>query len=332
MSDITSIVPVISDGQNSYLVTTSNNKQHILDAETFKRIMSISPDLLAALCSENNTSRLAASASRSWLDNGWLPALEFLMATIDMTYADIEDSSASIRNDLLSQYRQTLPEPERLSPQALNNRRLEFSGTFPKFTTSHLLSRRTTRIFSTEPITYNSFAQMVVTGLKFVQVAAIRRQEDTREVDLLVSYGGAFRFYIVIFNVENLQPGVYEYYPSDQGLHCLKLGCYRNEVSDLLMQQPAPLSGAYSMFLVADYDWHMWRYRHSRALRNLYCDAGRIAQQLILAGLPLTIDAFSTPAIKDSAAAELLMLEDSIRYNAVYSITFGKKYIPPPSL
>jgi nitroreductase len=57
-------------------------------------------------------------------------------------------------------------------------------------------------------------------------------------------------------------------------------------------------------------------------LRNLYIDAGRVAQQLLLIAGAYAIGSFMTPALRDRALAALLHL-DPARQAPLYSVTMG---------
>lgn len=61
--------------------------------------------------------------------------------------------------------------------------------------------------------------------------------------------------------------------------------------------------------LTACFDRYMWRYRNSRALRNVYIEAGEFAQRLILSAVSVGFNTFLTPATRDSNADELLDLD-----------------------
>lgn len=260
----------------------------------------------------------------TWIDRGWLCSLTLLAETIGTRYLDLSDPNLAIRENVLAGYNSRQGPP----PQ-----RLQYTGKqvrLPQADTTEvaaellqpILQRRTRRVFTGTPVDLASVSNTLYHGLRPVREA----REAAFKADKLgelISFGGAFDFYAVAFDVSGLASGVYRYAPESHSLFSVSEASLREDVSNILMQQPAPQTCSLSLFLVADYDWQMWRYRHSRALLNLYCDAGRVAQRVIIYGERFGFSSFPTPAINDSQAALLLRLPDSDRFNAIYSVSMG---------
>lgn len=140
--------------------------------------------------------------------------------------------------------------------------------------------------------------------------------------NVLISVGSAIDIYLIVFAVEGLHPGVYLYEPERSTLVLRKLGNFQTETHQALAGQPDPTNAAVTIIFVADFDRYQWRYRHERALRNLYVEAGRLMQPLILAATAIGLGTGVTPAIRDELIPPLLRL-DNLNSQALHTLTVG---------
>ena len=179
------------------------------------------------------------------------------------------------------------------------------------------------------PETQASLSTILWNGLDGVRRT---RTAAAREIDLLgdlLSYGVAFDFYIIIYAVEALNPGVYFYDLSTHQLILLREGNLRDEMRECMLGQAAPKTAAWTIVMVADFAQYHWRYRHERGLRNLYIEAGRLAQNLILWAASYELASLPTPAIRDRQASKLLGIRWP-RQAPIYTLTMGKMRDPKP--
>jgi nitroreductase len=84
------------------------------------------------------------------------------------------------------------------------------------------------------------------------------------------------------------------------------------------------MTASFVVLTVADYAAYMWRYRHARALRNLYVDCGRANHDVMLAALSLDLHSFCTPALRDGDVDQALGI-DGRRFHAIYSVSYGSE-------
>lgn len=56
----------------------------------------------------------------------------------------------------------------------------------------------------------------------------------------------------------------------------------REVMQRCLIGHEGPASAACTLILSVEFERYQWRYRHERALRNLYVETGRIAHHLLL--------------------------------------------------
>lgn len=185
-----------------------------------------------------------------------------------------------------------------------------------------LESRRTSQAFRAE----KSIGSSLLAGLLENGFSVSRRYHvpDIQEHihNILHGVGFAFDPYIAVFNVDGLDPGIYYYSISQNRIRMESAGCFRQEVCAGLIGHSQALTAACTIFLVADFRRFQWRYRHERALRNLYVDAGRMAQYLILIATAYGLKNHLTPATVDSTLAKTLNI-DLERRQVFYGITLG---------
>jgi SagB-type dehydrogenase family enzyme len=142
---------------------------------------------------------------------------------------------------------------------------------------------------------------------------------------LLISVGAAFDVYVLVFALEGLDSGAYHYELEPPGLSLKRLGNLREEARTALAGQPDPTNAAATILLVADFDRYHWRYRHERALRNLYLECGRLMQPLVLTATGLGLRTGITPAIRDELIAPLLALDNG-NWQALHTLTIGRNH------
>jgi SagB-type dehydrogenase family enzyme len=145
---------------------------------------------------------------------------------------------------------------------------------------------------------------------------------DLKNYSVFDSYGTSFDFYLVNFSVNGLPLGVYTYVVDKHALNTHHRSLDRRELHDALIGHDAPLSCAFTLFIVGNYERSMFRYKHERALRNLYVESGRICQNLILSFTRLGYTTHITPASKDSKLIDLLALEKH-KQSSLYAISCG---------
>ncbi|NIA72316.1 SagB/ThcOx family dehydrogenase [Pelagibius litoralis] len=184
------------------------------------------------------------------------------------------------------------------------------------------MRRRTMRRYSTRPTPGGLFSAWLQRG--FGHVRRVRGLDlNSSYSHYLKTHGLAFDFYMILYNVEGKQSGVYFYRPVEQDLVEVRPGDFRQEMTRMLIGQTAPLSASWTAVFVADFPRYQWRYRHDRGLRHLYIDAGWVGQELIWAGMQFGLGALPTPATRDSDLCDLLKV-DPCRYAPIYTLTFGQ--------
>jgi SagB-type dehydrogenase family enzyme len=140
---------------------------------------------------------------------------------------------------------------------------------------------------------------------------------------------GIWEYYIVIFNIEGISPGVYRYCSTKHGLYLIKKGLFRNEVVKLLCGMAASSTASFLMILAIDLEKAMKNYPYNRALREIYIDSGRLAQKLLLKGMQHSVGGLPSPAMKDTQMCSFLDIDPN-KCIPIYTITMG--IVPENSL
>lgn len=169
-----------------------------------------------------------------------------------------------------------------------------------------LLNRRTKRVFNSQKIVGNCEFHM---GIK-------------NAVSNIYAFLNGYKIYTIVYNVENIIPGVYLYDFETASLLTISEGTFSEEMSANIQGMGTPRTASFSIILVADFDTLLEKMPYSRGLRDTYIDAGRIAQNLIIAYGQYGIFSLVTPALRDRAVAALLKLQEP-DFSPLYSLTFG---------
>lgn len=266
-----------------------------------------------------------------WFKRGWYDSLLYYVWSKKVNFIDDEDYSGDIRRSLIKGYLSDNSLPDRVV-ESLNCTKIKLP--IPENVTLNgaslkkiLLGRRTTRIFLDESMELEAFTNILWNGLS--RVRSIRKLSYEDPLDYFASHGTEFDFYVVAYNINNLQDGIYIYDVEDNFLCKLKSGDFKEQMIHNLWNHQAPKTANFTILLVTDFEQYQWRYRHERALRNIFIEAGRIAQRLILESERMGFSSLPTPATRDSSFDEMLNLRRNEQF-VLYTITVGKK--PSPSL
>jgi SagB-type dehydrogenase family enzyme len=260
-----------------------------------------------------------------WLDRGWDEAIETYLASRSVPF--IEDTVAPEERDharsqavraLLAE--QPIPRPPSAGPAAVPLPRpaADFGG---ESLGGVLARRRSTPYFSGIPVTADALAAVLWNGLHMLRVNRSIEPSE-RPLEALQSIGSAFDTYVLSYDMTGLSHGCYFYEPERHMVELRKSGQHQAKFEELLIGQPSPRRASAAILLVIDFSRYQWRYRHERALRSLYFEAGRLMQHLLVAATAQGMLTHVTPAMKDTAVLEFLGLPKKT-YQAAYCLTLG---------
>jgi SagB-type dehydrogenase family enzyme len=256
-----------------------------------------------------------------WWQREWHPSLEYYLWSRKATYVDEHDVSGEHRRETLQHYLVQDAPPARLKPVG---ERCTFPTPTPppeNVTLGEvLMQRRTMRRYIPEPVTDQVFSSVLWFGLD--EIRRVRQLPLDDVLNYLRSYGVAFDVYIVVYSIEGFAPGVYYYDLTQHSVVRIRCGDYRQHMNHILQEMGAPNTASWTIVFVADFAQYQWRYRHERALRNLYIEAGRLGQQLLLVGMSYGLGTLPTPATRDCDVSALLEI-DQLRQAPIYTLTMG---------
>lgn len=135
-------------------------------------------------------------------------------------------------------------------------------------------------------------------------------------------FANIWKYYIFIFNVEGILPGIYRYCSTNHGLCLIKQGLFRNEAVKLLCGMAASFTASFLLILSIDLDVAMKKFPYNRALREIYIDSGRLAQKILMKGAQHSVGGLPSPAMKDSQMCSFLEIDPN-KCIPIYSITMG---------
>jgi nitroreductase len=119
-----------------------------------------------------------------------------------------------------------------------------------------------------------------------------------------------------------MKEGIFSYSLDSHSVTTLRHGNFADEVVKVMQGMQTARTASLTIFLCANFPKAMKIFPHSSGLRDLYVDAGRIIQGLILAAGAAGLGCLPTPALSDKPSEDLLDLRTP-REAAVYSCTVG---------
>src|SRR5690606_31044631 len=117
-----------------------------------------------------------------------------------------------------------------------------------------------------------------------------------------------WQYYLIAFNISDLCPGIYRYYNKARCLELVKKGVFREEISETLCGFATPFTAAFTIVLAIDIEVAQIKLPYNRALREIYIDAGRLGQKILIKGMQHGIGGVPI-AMRDSMMAELLQID-----------------------
>lgn len=266
--------------------------------------------------------------SKHWLDRNWSSSLFYYISSKKIHFCDNNENANSTRAELIKSYFtnngapvfyktqgdvKELPTPKDLSPDPLE-------------LLSRLLNRKTIRSYPRISLPFEDLSSLLYNALQ--EARKTRESYINGSIDTPLNFfctrGLAFEYFLVIYRVDALAPGVYHYDLTKHELTLIAEGDFREFMIDCLQGMNSPKTANLTLVMTSDFDIYKWRYRHERSLRNLYIESGRYTQGILQTAMLLGLGGLCTPAIKDSKLLSLLNL-DPHRFSPMYTLTLGFK-------
>ncbi len=178
-----------------------------------------------------------------------------------------------------------------------------------------LLSRRSTRSYTGEPLALREVSQLLW---------AAQGTTDPRGFRTAPSAGALYplEIYVVAGNVENLSPGIYRYEPDEHRLRKIMEGDIRDELADAALGQGSVRNGAAIFVFTAVYERTTRKYG-DRGIRYVHIEVGHAAQNLCLQATAMGLGLVTAGAFDDEEVAGVLQLHQDEA--PLYVIPVGRK-------
>ncbi|RFA31980.1 hypothetical protein CAI16_19315 [Virgibacillus dokdonensis] len=260
-----------------------------------------------------------------WNDRNWELSLNYYCWTRDISFVDNGKEYNRKREEVLQEFLNEEDIPKKKEINILKKIHLpKFEAEQDKtYSLGEVLLRRTNvQTFKDIEMKKNTFNRIIYNAFSNMKKEANNVDYDKDILNLLRGLGYPFNVYLLIFNVEGLEPGIYHYNIQDHSLGLIDKGDFRKDLQKVLIGQSAPLTSSFALLLTVDYRQKQWRYRHERELRNTYLASAQITQQFILSATENDAFCNLTPASQDRYASQLLKLDDKYE-QLLYTVNVG---------
>lgn len=175
--------------------------------------------------------------------------------------------------------------------------------------------RRSIRNYSKKPLKKENLSQLLWA------TQGITGEFTGYELRAVPSAGALYpvETYVIVNNVEGIEPGVYHYDVREHELEMLKAGDFREDVASAALDQDMAYSASCVFVWTAIFARSTWKY-NQRAYRYIYLDAGHIAQNLALSAVSSGLGTCQIGALYDEEVNSLLDVdgeEESVIYMTV---------------
>jgi SagB-type dehydrogenase family enzyme len=178
--------------------------------------------------------------------------------------------------------------------------------------------RRTVRLFSPGPVRFDDLAAVV--GGTWGQTGWIIGEILGRLVIKTSPSAGALHpieCYVLAWKVRGLTAGLYHFDVAADELRLLRSGNFSTEAVRAASGQRWIRGAAFLCVMTAVFTRTLWKYRAESAYRNLYLDAGHLAQTFCLIATARGLGPFTTAAIQHSYIESLIGL-DGVKEFPIY--------------
>jgi SagB-type dehydrogenase family enzyme len=186
-----------------------------------------------------------------------------------------------------------------------------------------IIERRSCRNFEDKTLSLKSFSKILYFGYGVTHVMDF---ENFEILGRACPSGGAlypYEIYPVVFNVDELEQGIYHYCPFDHSVELLKTGDFVNQIIQLFMQQYYIANSSACIVLSSVLERTTWKYG-SRGYRYMLLEAGHLAQNMCLISTANGLGTLLLGGFYDDPLARLIGV-DPILEPIMYGLAIGHK-------
>lgn len=180
-----------------------------------------------------------------------------------------------------------------------------------------LCSRKTCRLFHGKQMPLDELSHLLYTTFGLIHGEWNDLKDNHLEVTGVrkasPSGGGLHpeEAYVVVMKVESIPAGLYHYRSDNHSLTQLQLGNFEDNMIELLWDQYYAKGMSIGIFITARLDKAWWKYKHSRAYRNVLYDIGHVSQTFLLTATALGFATWLTGAFHDTQVENFLGISNS---------------------
>lgn len=184
-----------------------------------------------------------------------------------------------------------------------------------------ILGRRSCRNFRNEALTQQELSKLLWYSYGITDKTIYERFEVLGRPNPSAGALYPFELYLSIFNVEDIEPGIYHYCPIDHSLEQLKIGNFSNKLVQYFMGQYYISDASLIIMLSGITDRITWKY-DVRGYRYLLIEAGHIVQTLNLIAVSLNLAGLCLGGFYDDPLCEFIGI-DSLTEPIIYGLAIG---------
>lgn len=268
-----------------------------------------------------------AAPAAEWENNLWSRAAFLLFSQMDLEYAEFERPDrppVEARRERVAADRDDELQPD-FGPIASGQVVALPAPAEVDVQLTALTERRSVRSFAAEPPAMATMAGVLHKATEGMRVMRTERQRPD-PLRQLNSYYSALHLFVVVQDVADVAPGVYEYDAIEHRLIEAAPAPADEDLAASVNGQRWILGAGFVVYVVADMCVFAWLYRLSRAYLHLLTQVGALGQELLTAATALGLGGWTSPAVHESRCAALLGLPDRDGLDALSIVKLG-----PPS-
>lgn len=179
-----------------------------------------------------------------------------------------------------------------------------------------IFRRRTIREYNNENISFEEISNLIY-------YSTIKTNHS--ELRSYPSAGARYpiELYIIIFNNNTLDEGIYHINQKNQKLHLIKKGNYKKELFKFTQNQENVYKSNFVIIFTSVFDRTIEKYGE-RGYRYVFLDAGHLAQNMYLLSSFLNIGCTAIGGFYDNKINNLLDLDTN--EESIYIMSFGKHF------
>ncbi len=188
-----------------------------------------------------------------------------------------------------------------------------------------LTTRRTARSFSEEPLSIDELSKLLHYSYGITGEAPETFSDGTyQKLRASPSGGGLYplEIYLVIFNVENVENGLYHYFVKEHCIELISAGDYRPFMSECVLFKDIVDKAAVMFIVTAVFLRHKFKYGE-RGYRYTLLDAGHFGQNLYLTATALKLGCVAVCGFIDDKIDSFLNV-DGVNESTVYTLCVGR--------